>query len=155
MHFAGLLSIPDNISIMKWERACEWGWWRATREGNRLLFSRCRCEYSHHWTLSIFHLCTRTHPPRLMESVEAAVLFSQKLGISHTFQLPSGNWMQHCFGQTSRWHKASTQQCKLVGRKCKGVSNKSASRLNTSQEHFISMFHMFIYSPDWTHWGCP
>lgn len=153
MHFAGLLSIPNNISSMKWETHVN-GVDDEPPE-KVIVYYSAGADVNIHTTGHFPFVCTRTHPPRLMESVEAAVLFSQKLGISHTFQLPSGNWMQHCSVQTSRWQKASTQQCKLVGRKCKGVSNKSASRLNTSQEHFISMFPMFIYSPDWTHWGCP
>lgn len=40
--------------------------------------------------------------PQLMESVEEAAHFCQKLRICHTFELPSGNWMQRCSAQTSR-----------------------------------------------------
>lgn len=45
---------------------------------------------------------------QLMESSEMAAAFLvEKLGICHTFELPSGNWLQHCSAQTSRWHKRS------------------------------------------------
>lgn len=79
---------------------------------------------------------------QLMESVEAAVHFWSEIeDIS-----PSGNWLQHCSVQTSRWRKWSTQQCKLAGRKSEGVSNKSARRLNATPRTFhfdVSNVHLF------------
>lgn len=99
-----------------------------------------------HFPLSI---CAwmRTHPPQLMESEEVAMhFFVKKLRVCHTFELPSGNWLQHCSAQASRWHKGSTQQCKLAGRKFEGVSNKSAWRLNTRPRTFhfnVSNVHLF------------
>lgn len=49
---------------------------------------------------------------QLMESVEMAAAFlvkkrKKKLWVCHTFEFPSGNWLQHCSAQTSRWHKRS------------------------------------------------
>lgn len=84
--------------------------------------------------------------PQLMESVDVAVYFSKKLRICHTFELPSGNWLQHRSAWTSRWHKGSTKQCKLVGRKFEGVSNKSARRLCTRPRTFhlnVTNVHLF------------
>lgn len=120
----------------------------ATWADNRLLFSRCRCEYSHHWTLSTTFPFVHVHVflPQLMESVDVAVYFSKKLRICHTFELPSGNWLQHRSAWTSRWHKGSTKQCKLVGRKFEGVSNKSARRLCTRPRTFhlnVTNVHLF------------
>lgn len=72
--------------------------------------------------------------------------FVKKLRICHTLELPSGNWLQHYSGQTSRWHKGSTQQCKLARRKFEGVSNESAWRLNTRPRTFhfnVSNVHLF------------
>lgn len=59
---------------------------------------------------------------------------------------PSGNWLQRCSVQTSRWSKGCTQQCKLPGRKSEGVSNKSAWRLNAVPRTFhfdVSNVHLF------------
>lgn len=91
-----------------------------------------------------------------MESVEAAVHFSQKSRICHTFELPSGNWLQHCSAQTSRWHKGSTQQCKLARRKCWGSVQQVCSEAECEAKNIsFQCFQMFIYLPDWTHRGCP
>lgn len=61
MHLQNPLSTQDKIRHVKWKRARELCWMAATTWAyNRLLFSRCSCEYSHYWTLSALQICNES-----------------------------------------------------------------------------------------------
>lgn len=146
MHFASLLSIQDKISSMEWKGM----WIGLDGEPPELIIvyysagADVNIHTTGHFPLSIFaRVCI---PPANGVCGSGCAFFCQKLRICHTFELPSGNWLQHCSAETSRWHKGSTQQCKLAGRKFEGVSDKSAWRLNTRPRTFhsnVSNVHLF------------
>lgn len=150
MHLASLLSIPDKISTINGSKHMNNSGWRATWADNRVLFSRCRCEHSHHWTLSTFHLCIS----QLMEPVEVALhfffFFSKIEDMSHIWiaiwklaaallcpnpQVSQRIYLAMQISREEIW--GSVQQVSL-GAWIRG------------QEHFISVFQIFIHLPDWT-----
>lgn len=50
--------VKTKLATWKWKGAHEHRWMAATTWAyNRPLFSRCRCEYSHRWTLSALQIC--------------------------------------------------------------------------------------------------
>lgn len=89
-----------------------------------------------------------------MESVGggSTFFFWQNLRTCQTCELPSGNWLQRCSFQTSRWHKGSAQQCKWAGR---SVHPACSEGWLWGQEHFILMSPILFSSQDWTHQSCP
>lgn len=118
----------EEISTERREDACEP---RCTWADNRVLFSRCRCEYSHQWTLSI---CAHAGTPQLMESVaEAALCFlSETEETSHVWIAIWKSAAAVLSAQTSRWHEGCAQRCKLAGRSvrrvCSGVPDDTRPR---------------------------
>lgn len=76
---------------------------------------------------------------QLMESVEMAGAFLvKKLGICHTFELPSGNWLQHCSAQTSRWHKRSYSAMQISGEEIWGSVQWGCSEARKCEAEIIS-----------------
>lgn len=147
MHLAK--PFQTKLALRKRENAREQG---CTWADNRLLFSRCRCEYSHQWTLSI---CAHAGIPAngVCGKRQHFFFVSETEEMSHIWIAIWKLAATLLSAQTSRWHKGSAQRCKLAGRSVHRVS--SGGWMIRGQERFTSASRAFISSHDWTRWRCP